>query len=340
MKPKALDLFSGCGGLSLGLKQAGFAVIAALDSDPLAIETYRQNHRRTRIIKGDISKVSARKLMRELGLEKGELDLLAGCPPCQGFSTLRNKNGSRRIRQPINNNLLFQFLRFVRAFRPKTIMMENVPGLAKNQRIWKFRGTLKRLGYFRSHQVLNAVNYGVPQRRRRMVLIASRIGPIKWAPKTSRMKTVEHAIGTLPHPSRARDPLHNHPAKRTKKVMAIIRQIPQNGGSREDLPKGRQLQCHRNFNGYKDIYGRMSWSEPSPTITGGCVNPSKGRFLHPTQNRAITLREAALLQGFPRGYRFSLEKGVYPAAQMIGNAFPPLFAQKQAEQIYNVLAEE
>lgn len=337
MKPKAIDLFSGCGGLSLGLKLAGFSVVAALDSDPLASETYRQNHPRTRIIRDDILKVSAQKLMKELGLKKGELELLAGCPPCQGFSTLRNKNGSRRIREPKNNNLLFEFLRFVRVFRPKTIMMENVPRLARNQRIWKFRGALKRLGYSRSHQVLNAVDFGVPQRRRRMVLIASRIGPIEWASKSSRVRNVKQTIGFLTHPTRARDPLQNHSAKRTKRVMAIIRQIPPNGGSRKDLPKGKQLECHKNFNGFHDIYGRMSWSEPAPTITGGCINPSKGRFLHPTQNRAITLREAALLQGFPRSYRFSLEQGIYPAAQMIGNAFPPLFAQRHAEEIYKTL---
>jgi DNA (cytosine-5)-methyltransferase 1 len=337
MKPKAIDLFSGCGGLSLGLKQAGFNVVAALELDPLATETYKQNHKRVRVIQNDISKISARKLMKELGLKKGELELLAGCPPCQGFSRLRSKNGKRRIRQPQNNNLLFEFLRFARAFKPKTIMMENVPRLSTNQRIWKFRGALKRLGYVRSHQVLDAADFGVPQRRARMVLIASRIGPIDWAKKTSRRKTVGHVIGGLSHPRKARDPLHSHPANRTQKVMTIIRQVPRNGGSRSDLPRKTQLRCHKKINGFKDIYGRMSLHEVAPTITGGCVNPSKGRFLHPTQNRAITLREAALLQGFPRGYRFSLEKGVYPAAQMIGNAFPPPFARKQAEAIYEAL---
>lgn len=337
MKPKAIDLFSGCGGLSLGLKQAGFNIIAALDLDPLAIETYKQNHGRVHVIQGDVSKTSPRKLMKQLRLNKGDLELLAGCPPCQGFSRLRNKNGKRRIRQPKNNNLLFEFLRFARTFRPKIIMVENVPRLSTNQRIWRFRGALKRLGYVRSHQVLNAADFGVPQRRARMVLIASRIGAIEWAKKTSRRKTVGQAIAMLSHPRKARDPLHNHSVNRTEKVMNIIRQVPRNGGSRGDLPKRKQLQCHKKLDGFKDIYGRMSWNKVAPTITGGCVNPSKGRFLHPTQHRAITLREAALLQGFPRSYRFSLKKGVYPAAQMIGNAFPPPFARKQAEAIYKAL---
>ena len=136
-KLNAVDLFSGCGGLSLGLRKAGFGVLAAVDSDPLANETYRANHPETLLIEEDISQISASGFMRRVGLERGQLDLLAGCPPCQGFSAIRTLNGQRKLREPMND-LVFEFLRFVRVLRPKSIMMENVPGLAKDRRLRKF----------------------------------------------------------------------------------------------------------------------------------------------------------------------------------------------------------
>ena len=119
--------------------------------------------------------------------------------------------------------------------------------------------------------------------------------------------------------------------------MSLIRRIPKNGGSRTDLPNMDQLECHQKLDGFNDVYGRMSWHEPAPTITGGCINPSKGRYIHPDDDRAITLREAALLQGFPKSYAFDMSRGRYPAAQMIGNAFPPKFAEHHARAIYTHL---
>lgn len=328
----AIDLFSGCGGLSLGLKKAGFRVLAAIDNDSLANESYRKNHPRTLQFEHDITKVSATGLMQRLGLRRGQLDLLAGCPPCQGFSRLRTLNGQRRPREPMNN-LVFEFLRFVRVLRPKTIMMENVPGLTRNSRLKKFCKVLSKLGYDWDYDVLDAADYGVPQRRRRMILLASLYGPAPFAPKSRSLRTVRAAIAKLDRPGRSGDPVHDHPARRSADVRMLIKKIPRNGGGRTALPKQEQLPCHRKVDGFRDIYGRMAWDEPAPTITGGCINPSKGRFLHPRQDRAITLREAALLQGFPRRYFFSLKKGTYPAAQMIGNAFPPMFATRHARQL-------
>lgn len=327
----AVDLFSGCGGLSLGLKRAGFDVLAAIDNDPLANETYFANHPDTLLLQADISDVSASRLMQRLKLDRRELDLLAGCPPCQGFSSLRTLNGQRRVREPMND-LVFQFLRFVRVLRPKMIMMENVPGLARNKRLAKFCAVLSSLGYHWTYDVLDAADFGVPQRRRRMILLASLEGPIPFAPKSRILRTVRKAIARIGKPGQSGDPLHDHPAQRSPDVQALIRRIPKNGGGRTALPKRDQLPCHQRIEGFNDIYGRMAWDRPAPTITGGCINPSKGRFLHPSQNRAITLREAALLQGFPRRYFFSLSNGTYPAAQMIGNAFPPAFATKHARQ--------
>jgi DNA (cytosine-5)-methyltransferase 1 len=337
-KPKAIDLFSGCGGLTLGLTQAGFRVVGAVEIDPLAVETYKTNHKRVVIWKKDISKISAAEVMRRLKIERGQLDLLAGCPPCQGFSTMTTLNG--RIGQDKQNDLVFEFLRFVRVMRPKAVMLENVPKLAKNRRFKKLRDDLQKLGYEINHDVLNAANYGVPQRRRRLILVAGHGAKISFGASTRRKRTVRESFAKLGRRRAKTDSLHNLPQNRSDKVKKLIRLIPPDGGSRLDLGTRRQLECHKKCNGFKDVYGRMAWDDVSPTITGGCFNPSKGRFLHPTKNRAITLREAALLQSFPADYFFSIERGKCPAAQMIGNALPPEFIRRHAKQIQRFLIQQ
>lgn len=330
-KLTAIDLFSGCGGLSIGLKKAGFRVLAAIEADDLAAATYRKNSRKTRVLRTDIRRISPNQLLRLCGLKRGDLDLLAGCPPCQGFSTLRTLNGRDDLDEPMND-LVLQFRRFVRALFPKTIMMENVPGLAQDVRLESFCRSLRKLGYFVKFDVLDAADYGVPQRRRRMILIASRLGEIDFAARRKSLVTVRDAIGSLPAPGVEEDELHIR-TMRAAKVEALIRKIPRDGGSRAALGKKHQLPCHKKTNGFRDVYGRMAWDRPAPTITGGCINPSKGRFLHPVAHRAITLREAALLQDFPRHYRFSMASGTYAVAQMIGNAFPPSFAACHARRL-------
>ena len=335
----ALDLFCGCGGLSLGLRRAKFSVIAAVDNDALAIETYRMNHRRTHVVEKDIRSVQTEGLMRELRLKRGALDLLAGCPPCQGFSTLRTMNGGRSIDEPMND-LVFEFVRFVRALLPKAIMLENVPALLKDERLERIQQELSDLGYKCCAEVLNAQHYGVPQRRLRMILIGSRFGRPSFAAPIRRIRTVAEAIGRLPSPTTTGDPVHNYSVRRADHVLALIGRIPKDGGSRTDLPDDDQLLCHQSFDGFKDVYGRMAWRRPAPTITGGCINPSKGRFIHPDADRAITLREAAILQGFPRSYRFDLSRGRYPAAQLIGNAFPPKFAEHHGRSIHKHLCSQ
>ncbi len=331
-RPAAIDLFSGCGGLTAGLRNAGFDVIAAVENEPLACATYKLNHPNTLLLERDITSVKPTYLRNRLGLRVGELTLLAGCPPCQGFSALRTLNGAKQVNEPMND-LLFQFMKFARAFLPKAIIMENVPGLAKDDRIIDFRKRLTTLGYLSDVRVLDAADYGTPQRRKRMVLVALRGDTPKFALPSKYRKSVKWALSRLPSCEQSDDPLHNYEVTRAKHVEQLIRQIPKDGGSRTDLPDSSQLPCHVKCDGFKDIYGRMSWSEPAPTITGGCINPSKGRFLHPTEDRAITLREAALLQGFSKTYRFDFSKGRYPVAQLIGNAFPPKFAELQAKQV-------
>jgi DNA (cytosine-5)-methyltransferase 1 len=319
------------------LKQAGFCVIGAVENSDLAVKTYKKNHKGVYVWNKDIRKLTVKAVKKKLKLEPGQLDLLAGCPPCQGFSTIPRLNGRRRPRYK-RNDLVFEFMRFVRVLRPKAVMMENVPGLAKNRRIRKVLAQLKRMGYEPTRGVLNAADYGVPQRRRRFILVAGYQRTIPFARRARSRPVVRDAFRKLGKRSR-RDPLHNYKERRTEKVKRLIRRIPANGGSRLDQWARYQLQCHKNFDGFKDIYGRMSWGEVAPTITTGCFNPSKGRFLHPTKHRAITLREAALLQTFPKSYFFSLERGRILAAEMIGNALPPEFIRRHARLIARSLQQ-
>ena len=333
MKPPiAIDLFSGCGGLTLGLKQAGFNVIAAVDNDSLSVETYKANHPEVHVWVNDIRELKTLSIKRKLRLKKGELDLLAGCPPCQGFSTMTTLNGSRAIDDP-RNDLLLEFQRFAEQLMPRAIMMENVPGLAKDKRFDRFCKRIRALGYVGEHRVLNAADYGVPQRRRRLIYLAGYKTPIAFASPTPRKKTVKDAIAFLASAGSSGDPLHDFPENRSQKVIALIKKIPKDGGSRIDLPQEDQLDCHKKCNGFKDVYGRMSWDDVAPTITSGCFNPSKGRFLHPEENRAISMREATLLQGFPFDYKFPEKAGKIALAQMIGNALPPEFIWRHASAI-------
>ena len=334
-KPKAIDLFCGCGGLTLGMKQAGFEVIGAVDNDHLAVETYKANHEDVEVWEEDITTLTIGEVKKRLNLKEGELDLLAGCPPCQGFSTMRTLNGGKRIRDG-RNKLIEDFQRFVEELLPKAVMMENVPGLRKNKRFKSLCRILRKLGYIVNHDVLNAADYGVPQRRRRLILLAGKGKKIEFAKKTKK-KTVAHAIKDMPRQSESGDPLHDYKERRSEKVKRLIKRIPKDGGSRKDLGKRYQLKCHKRCDGFKDVYGRMAWKKPAPTITSGCTNPSKGRFLHPEKNRAITLREAALLQSFPKDYKFNVSIGKGKIAELIGNALPPLFIKEHSKNILDMI---
>lgn len=333
-RPRAVDLFSGCGGMTQGLKKAGFDVIAAVERESLAAETYRLNHPEVRLWEADIRGITPSAIKKAVARTAGDIDLLTGCPPCQSFSSIRRLN--RRTQRDDRNNLLFDFLRFVKGLRPKVIMLENVPGLSLYWRWGEFIQRLESLGYVVSWEIVNAADFGVPQRRRRLVLMGSRTGSLPKALQAEKPATVRSAISHLPRPGGSGDPLHDFRSVHSPKVRSIIRRIPKDGGSRDALGKD-QLKCHKNFPGFKDVYGRMSWNAVSPTITGGCINPSKGRFLHPTQNRAISLREAALLQTFPPRYRFSLRRGKHPAALLIGNALPPELARRHLAPIAKFL---
>jgi len=328
-----MDLFSGCGGLSLGLKKAGFIVKAAVEIDPLAALTYRKNHTKTNLIESDIRKVSGRSLLKAAGVKRGELDLLAGCPPCQGFSRIKNLN--RLSTDDPRNDLVFEFLRLIIQIRPKTVLMENVPGLSLDERFKKFEKNLKEIGYQSVCSILNAANYGAPQRRKRFIFMASRIGAPELPNPDKKLKTVRSVIEYLPNPAGSEDSLHKLFLKNTPRIKKLISKIPKNGGSRSALKK--QLPCHIKTEGFRDVYGRIKWDDVAPTLTGGCFNPSKGRYLHPTKNRAITMREASLLQSFPINYYFPAYAGLISVSRLIGDAVPPIFAKRQAQKLYDHL---
>lgn len=325
MSYTAIDLFSGCGGLSRGLKDAGFKVLAAVEIDEKARETYELNHSDVHLVGTDIRNVSAAQLLRSCGLKRGQLDLMAGCPPCQGFSTLRARNG-RAAAPDARNDLIDEFSRLALALRPKMVMMENVPALARYEKFIDFVERLERDGYQVVTEVLDVSCFGVPQRRKRLILSASRVGTPRLASAGEGRKTVRNAIGSLKKVGDSGDLLHDCPTtRRSARVQAMIEAIPKDGGSRHSLPAGMKLGCHEKTSGFNDVYGRMKWDDVSPTITSGCSNPSKGRFIHPDEDRPITLREAALLQGFPVDYRFNVSHGKESIALMIGNALPPPF---------------
>lgn len=328
----AIDLFSGCGGLTLGLKGAGFDVLAAVEVNSKAVETYRANHPDVLLYSEDVRKLDPADIMRELGICPGDLSLLAGCPPCQGFSRLRTKNKDK-FPCDDRNDLIYDFLRFVEILRPKLLMLENVPALALDRRFSEFVDRISFLGYKFSFKIVNAADYGVPQRRRRLIFMGSMTSTPSF-PEPVERRTVRMAIGDLDCSALDSGDIHFIPERRSESVRRLIALIPKDGGSRDFLPDDMVLKCHKKFDGFRDVYGRMSWDDVSPTITSGCSNPSKGRFLHPEEDRTITLREAAILQGFPIDYKFLSHHGKESVALMIGNALPPPLIEIHARGLF------
>jgi len=336
-----IDLFCGAGGSSLGFKRAGFDIVCAVEVD--AVSTYRHNIGAP-VLHEDIRKIDPSDLRERLGMKKGELFVLLGCPPCQGFSEMR-KDGEKDPR----NDLVETYGDFVREFMPQFLVFENVPGILKKNYGKKFFDSLKsylsEIGYFHKTYLLNAADYGVPQIRKRVFLIASvsertlpnlekyrTHGPPEdsevQAGKLKPWVTVREAIGHLPplKPGEKDPAVPNHRARDlTPKTLRIITAVPKNGGSRKDVPKHLWLDCHRRQRGYNDVFGRLAWDKPSNVITSGCTSVTKGRFAHPEQDRGLTPREAAVLQGFPEDFVFF--GGMDSVSRQIGNAVPPPLAE-------------
>ena len=339
-----IDLFAGCGGGSIGFRQAGFTPVAAVEINEHAAEAYAANLGVVPIVR-DIRAVEGDELLAEAELTSGKCTLLFGCPPCQGFTSLR-KGSKATSRDRERNTLYLDYLRLVGEVRPRHIAFENVPGMLSTR--WRSHFDtlvegLVDLSYKAKWTVLDAADYGVPQRRKRILVVASRVATPYLPEQTHyedpedgrlrRHRTVWNAIGDLLElRSGYYDPADPYHEARSHSELALrrLRAIPE-GGGRDDLPVSLQLECHKSHNGHHDIYGRMCWDKPAPTLTSGCTNITKGRFAHPEQDRAITLREAMLLQSFPR--RAKLSGGYEEMALQVGNAIPPLLARRIGETI-------
>ncbi len=331
---KVFDFFSGCGGTSAGLKKAGMDIVLALDNDKDAIETFEKNIHPEKTLCDDIRKVNIKAVKDFVDkYSKNHYILFCGCAPCQPFSTQNKKRFSsddKRI------DLLSQFLRFVKECNPDFILCENVPGLQKIDKdgpLPNFIKNLKKMGYnVPDPQIVHAQDYGVPQRRKRLVLIASKIGELTYPKEThgekanKPYKTVRDAIYDLPelkageeHFDKKKYP--NHQTAGLQEINLKRLQQIKAGQGRKDWSKEFSLECHKNHDGHTDVYGRLEWDQPAVTLTTRCTSISNGRFGHPEQDRAISVREAACLQTFPKQFKF-YGSGLGSLARQVGNAVP------------------
>lgn len=323
----AIDLFSGCGGLTQGLKDANFQVLCGCEIRPEAREAYSLNHPDAHIYH-NIRKLHGSDLLKKFSLEAGDLDLLAACPPCQGFSSMRTKN--RSIAEDERNELIFDVARLINEVQPKTILIENVPRLLSDNRVRRFQAMLE--DYHFTPGILDAQDFGVPQRRKRMILIGSKAGYVSLPSPFKEKSNVGTALRGLPRP----DGVHKRPLHRIRQRFGLTVQlrIMMIRKDRSELPMSLQLECHKKYNhGFRDVYGRMSWDSVAPTMTRFSHNPSKGRFIHPSEDRGLTVYEIMLLQGFPKRYKFPLDLGIGKLSSLLGEAFPPPMAKAQALQI-------
>lgn len=346
---KVFDFFSGCGGASRGFQDAGMDVVFALDWDADAGRTFKRNFPKATFESRDIREVDEDHVHALVAEQHPHHVLFCGCAPCQPFS----KQNTTRPEPDEDDRvpLLLDFLRFIRNCEPDIVFVENVPGIQKvhpdSEPLRSFLRGLKDAGY--SQPACESValkRYGVPQGRRRFLLVASRHGPIALPPRTHgpetpnpEFATVRDWIGELPeiragevHPE-----IDDHRAARLSALnLERIRETPEGGGNR-DWPQDLQLKCHQGASGYTDVYGRMWWDRPASGLTTRCISYSNGRFGHPEQHRAISIREAACLQTFPMDYRFA--GSLNSRARQIGNAVPVRLAEVVGQHITDHLAE-
>lgn len=348
--PTVIDLFAGCGGGSLGFGEVGFRVAAAVEIDSDAADAFKRNVGTEPLI-DDIRDVTGERLLETADLGRWSCTLMFGCPPCQSFTIMR-RGASVLPQDRVRNTLPDEYVRLIDAVRPRHLAFENVPGMLSGR--WRPRfdtmlGELQALGYKLVHEVVDAADFGVPQHRRRVLVIGSRVASPRMPDRTHAADatgdaaqvhvTVRQTIGDLPSLGAGeRDPEDEfHRARRHSDLnLRRLRAVPE-GGGRMDLPPELRLRCHDGHQGHYDVYGRMWWDKPSPTLTSGCTNITRGRFGHPDQDRAITVREAMLLQTFP-------EKAVVGGhgekqALQVGNAVPPKLAAEIGRCVLAMEAE-
>jgi DNA (cytosine-5)-methyltransferase 1 len=333
----AVDLFCGAGGLSYGLQKAGISVVAGVDLDPSCRYPFEANIG-SPFIERDVRDITA----AHLGplWNEGTPMLLAGCAPCQPFSPYRK---GRDTSGEADWSLLSEFGRLVNEVEPDLVTIENVPRMSSATVFQDFVRALQELGYEVDWRSCRAADYGLPQTRRRLVLLASKMGPIAVPPgrlNPAEYRTVRETIGKLPSlvagASDMKDPLHKCRGLSTLNLERIQASKP--GGTWEQWPARLLSPCHKKASGltFRNVYARMDWDEPAPTITTLAHNFGTGRFGHPAQDRAISLREAAMLQGFPRKYQFvqpEEEVALTKVGRLIGNAVPPPLAEAIGREV-------
>lgn len=335
---RAIDFFCGAGGVTHGFKQAGIDIVCGIDIDISCKETYEKNNN-TKFLHADIRTLDLNLFLSEYNVEKNDDNMIfIGCSPCQYYTNLKtDKTKSRE-----SHTLLEDFQRFVEYYKPGYIFIENVPGFEKTPEspIGQFKQFLKTNHYEISDKIINAKNYGVPQNRRRYVLIASRLRKLNFPVNNEKdIKTIYEAIGDktvfpqIEAGHKDKTPFAHSSALLSEINLKRIKLTKPNGGDRRAWPSELQPRCYKNHSGHYDVYGRMFWQKPAPTITTRFNSYSNGRYGHPEQNRAISLREGATLQSFPLDYVF-YSKSQNEIARMIGNAVPPELAKQIARKYF------
>ncbi len=342
-----VDLFCGIGGLSYGLKRAGLKVKAGFDFDDKCKYAYEENCK-AKFIHKDIVNVKKDDVLKYY--KQNDIKVLLGCAPCQPFSTYTLKGDKQK---DTRWQLLYEFSRLIKETKPDIISMENVPNLLKFKKEAVFENFVKELkkeGFYVWYNVVYSPDYGIPQKRKRLVLLASKKGRIELIKPTHTPKeyvTVKDAIGHLDKiasgETSKKDFIHKA-SKISEKNLARIKQSVPGGSWKRDWDKDLQLNCHKSDKGktYVSVYGRMEWDKPSPTMTTFCTGIGNGRFGHPEQDRAISLREAAILQSFPKDYKFVDKKENLKFGQIskqIGNAVPPKLGEVIGKSIIKHLEE-
>ncbi len=337
---EVVDLFCGIGGLSYGMKMKGFKILEGFDLDWTCQYAYETNNEAKFVYK-DIKTVTQKDISPLYS--KKAIKVLAGCAPCQPFSSYAFKHKNK---DEDKYNLLYEFGRLVKDVHPDIVTMENVPAIASfklKSVLADFVNGLKTEGYHVRYQVVYCPDYGIPQTRKRLVLLASRFGDIELIPPTHKKGnyvTVRDVIGQLP-PIAAGEVCQTDPLHRSRELSPLnMRRMLATpyGGSWKDWPEELLLDCHKKEGGksFGSVYGRMVWEEPAPTMTTLCTGIGNGRFGHPEQNRAISAREAALFQTFPMVYKFfsnEQEVSLAKASRYIGNAVPPRLGEVIADSI-------
>lgn len=338
------DFFSGCGGASAGFQKSGMNIQFGLDSNHDAAKTFKKNFPKAFFLENDIRNVNPEDL--ESIIDKFTPKLFCGCAPCQPFSK-QNHNKNEKDQRI---NLLGEFARFIKYYKPDFVFVENVPGIQKIQiaqsPLEYFCSTLQELNYSYKTDLICAMDYGVPQPRQRLILIASRIGePYFPSPEFGQdnlppYSVVSDWISGLPSLNAGEtDP--NDPDHTCAVLSSInlrrIKNTPE-GKGRESWPEDLELECHKGHKGHTDVYGRLAFNKISSTLTTKCTSYSNGRYGHPIENRALSVREAACLQTFDRDFSFS--GGLGSKARQVGNAVPPLLAYKFGKMFLQLATED